>query len=96
MFVMIKLLVALVVASSTIALIMKGERTWAKGRTKRMVTMGSVDNSKKIVVTGLGIISPAGNTVQAFFDNICEGGPMGAKNGSYRAQKKTTEKPRLS
>lgn len=70
---MIKLLVALVVASSTIALIMKGERTWAKGRTKRMVTMGSVDNSKKIVVTGLGIISPAGNTVQAFFDNICEG-----------------------
>lgn len=27
----------------------------------------------KIVVTGLGVISPSGNTVTEFFDNICQG-----------------------
>lgn len=28
---------------------------------------------EKVVVTGLGIISPSGNTVTEFFDNICQG-----------------------
>jgi len=28
---------------------------------------------EKVVVTGLGVISPAGSTVSVFFDNICQG-----------------------
>ena len=35
--------------------------------------MGFFSCHDKIVVTGLGIISPAGSTAPVFFDNICQG-----------------------
>lgn len=33
----------------------------------------SVSKHEKIVVTGLGVISPSGLTVDSFFDNLCQG-----------------------
>lgn len=38
-----------------------------------MATQNSLHMQEKIVVTGLGIISPNGNSADVFFDNICNG-----------------------
>lgn len=29
--------------------------------------------SKRVVVTGLGVVSPVGNSVQSFWDSLCQG-----------------------
>lgn len=39
----------------------------------RATTRLAVSPQQTVVVTGLGVVSPCGNTVSQFFDNICSG-----------------------
>ena len=35
--------------------------------------MGTIDNDRRVVVTGLGAVTPIGNTVPAFWQNLTNG-----------------------
>ena len=41
-------------------------------KASKMLQMSAADQ-ERVVVTGLGVISPNGNTVTEFFDNLCDG-----------------------
>ena len=43
----------------------------SKGGPRRVRALNM--QQEKIVVTGMGIVSPAGSTVPVFFDNLCNG-----------------------
>lgn len=66
------ILIAAALCSSISSALLIGQKSRVRGMPPRKSSL-SMSDKERVVVTGLGVVSPTGTTAPVFFDNLCEG-----------------------